>query len=87
MFDTFAPYIGGSAALLASLAYLPQVKKAWPRGSTGDLSLAMLAALTTGLSFWIVYGIIQGDWVIVCANIVGSSLSGIVLACKVRDLR
>jgi MtN3 and saliva related transmembrane protein len=47
----------------------------------------MLAALTTGLSLWIVYGIIQGDWVIVCANIVGSSLSGIVLACKVRDLR
>lgn len=87
MFESFAPYIGASAALLASLAYLPQVKKAWPRGSTGDLSLAMLATLTAGLSLWIVYGIIQRDWVIACANIVGSSLSGIVLGCKVRDLR
>lgn len=86
MFDSFAPCIGGSAAVPESLAYLPQAKKASPRGSTGDLSLAMFAALTASLSLWIVYGIIQDDWVIVCANIVGSSLSGIVLACKIRDL-
>ncbi|WP_440145439.1 PQ-loop domain-containing transporter [Bradyrhizobium canariense] len=26
------------AAVLASLSYLPQVRKVWPRGSTDDLS-------------------------------------------------
>jgi hypothetical protein len=31
--------------------YLPQVKKAWPRGSTGDLSLGMLLSLTMALAF------------------------------------
>jgi MtN3 and saliva related transmembrane protein len=45
------PYLGALAAFLASLSYLPQVKKAWPRGSTGDLSLGMLLSLTMALAF------------------------------------
>ncbi|MGL9622341.1 PQ-loop domain-containing transporter [Bradyrhizobium sp. U531] len=61
----FAPYLGGLAATLASLSYIPQVKKAWPRGSTGDLSLGMLTALTAGLVLWIIYGLIRSDWIIV----------------------
>ncbi|MCP3395493.1 SemiSWEET family transporter [Bradyrhizobium sp. CCGB12] len=65
---------------------MPQVRKAWPRGSTADLSLGMLTALTLGLSLWIVYGVMQGDWVIVGSNLVGAALAGIVLGCKVRDL-
>jgi hypothetical protein len=60
--SSFAPFIGVIAALLASLSYLPQVRKAWPRGSTGDLSLGMLSALTLGLGLWVVYGAIEGDW-------------------------
>jgi MtN3 and saliva related transmembrane protein len=77
----------GLAALLASFSYAPQVRKAWPRGSTDDLSLGMLAALTFGLTLWIVYGVIQGDWVIVGSNVVGATLAGIVLGCKIRDLK
>ncbi|MGL9622356.1 SemiSWEET family transporter [Bradyrhizobium sp. U531] len=84
--SALAPYIGGIAAFLASLSYVPQVRKAWPRGSTADLSLGMLASLTLGLALWIVYGLIQEDWVIVGSNLVGATLAGIVLGCKVRDL-
>ena len=83
--ESWAPYIGALAALLSSLSYVPQVRKAWPRGSTSDLSLTMLAVLTLGLSLWIVYGFIRGDWVIIAANSVGASLSGLVLAFKIRD--
>jgi len=86
MSGSIAPYVGGVAAFLASLSYIPQVRKAWPRGSTRDLSLGTLAALTRGLGLWTVYGAIQGDWVIVLANVVGATLSGIVLACKIRNL-
>jgi MtN3 and saliva related transmembrane protein len=82
-----APYVGGIAAFLASLSYIPQVKKAWPRGSTKDLSLSMLTALTLGLGLWIVYGALHGDWVIVTANAIGAALAAIVLGCKVRDRR
>jgi MtN3 and saliva related transmembrane protein len=79
--------LGGAAALLTSLSYLPQVKKAWPRGSTEDLSLNMLLVLTAGLWLWVAYGFAKGDWVIVAANAVGASLASIVLGCKLRDLR
>ena len=43
--------------------------------------------LTTGLALWVCYGVINGDWILVLANIVGGTLSGTVLACKLRDMR
>ena len=83
----FVPWIGICAAVLTSLSYLPQVQKARPRGSTSNLSLKMLLALTTGLLLWIAYGLARGDWIIVAANSVGAALSGSVLAFKIRDMR
>jgi len=86
MIQAASPWIGVCAAVLTSLSYLPQVRKAWPRGSTGDLSLKMLVALTTGLVLWILYGALKGDWVIIAANSVGAMLSGSVLVFKIRDV-
>ena len=76
----FVPWIGICAAVLTSLSYLPQVQKARPRGSTSNLSLKMLLALTTGLLLWIAYGLVRGDWIIVDANSVGAALSGVLKA-------
>jgi MtN3 and saliva related transmembrane protein len=87
MTQGIGPWIGVLAAILTSLSYIPQVRKAWPRGSTRDLSLRMLAVLTSGLLLWVVYGFLKGDWVIVVANCVGALLSGSVLAFKIRDIR
>jgi MtN3 and saliva related transmembrane protein len=87
MTQSIVPWIGVLAAILTSLSYIPQVRKAWPRGSTKDLSLHMLAVLTGGLLLWIVYGLAKGDWVIVIANCVGAALAGSVLAFKIRDIR
>jgi MtN3 and saliva related transmembrane protein len=81
------PWIGISAAVLTSLSYIPQVRKAWPRGSTKDLSLHMLIVLTSGLSLWVGYGLLKADWVIVAANGVGATLSACVLIFKIRDMR
>ena len=81
------PWIGVCAAVLTSLSNIPQVRKAWQRRSTFDLSLKMLVALTAGLVLWIGYGLLRSDWVIVAANSVGASLSASVLAFKFRDLR
>jgi MtN3 and saliva related transmembrane protein len=86
MSDQLVTLLGAFAATFTSLSYIPQVKKAWPRGSTDGLSWKMLTALTAGLLLWIIYGFTKGDWVIVAANGVGAILSGTVLACKVRDI-
>lgn len=50
MLSSVLPWVGGLAAILTSLSYIPQVRKALPRGSTDDLSLTMLAVLTSGPS-------------------------------------
>ena len=79
--------LGVAAAGLTSLSYIPQVRKALPKGATDDLSLKMLLALFFGLALWCIYGLVKGDLVIIIANLVGASLVGIVLFCKVRDER
>lgn len=87
MLDIFISAVGGIAAALTTLSYIPQVKKAWPRGETEDLSLKMLLALTSGLVCWIVYGVMRGDWIVTGSNFVGASLVALVLVFKLRDLR
>jgi MtN3 and saliva related transmembrane protein len=77
--------LGVVAALLTSLSYLPQVRKAIPRGSTHDLSLKTLSALSAGLALWIAYGIFRKDYVIVGANIVGFILSATLVVFVLRD--
>jgi MtN3 and saliva related transmembrane protein len=79
--------LGLLAAALTSLSYLPQVRKALPRGSTHDLSLKTLFALTAGLILWCVYGLVRSDYVIVLANVTGAGLTGIVFICKWRDVK
>jgi MtN3 and saliva related transmembrane protein len=66
---------------------MPQVRKALPQGATEDLSLKTLGILTAGLSVWIIYGVLKGDWVIVLGNGVGATLSATVLYCKIRDIQ
>jgi hypothetical protein len=39
------------------------------------------------VSLWILYGILNGDWVIVIANSFGCTLIVILLAFKFRDMR
>src|SRR3979490_735705 len=87
MIQSLIPWIGVCAAVLTSLSYIPQVRKAWPRGSTKDLSLRMLLVLTAGLLLWVGYVLLKTDWVIVAANSVVAALSGSVLAFKIRDIR
>ena len=62
MFDpiSFSSAVGLLAAALTSLSYIPQLRKAWPRGKTEDVSLKMLIVLCSGLALWIIYGVCQG---------------------------
>jgi len=79
--------LGLVAAVLTSLSYIPQVRKAMPRGATEDLSLRTLVTLAAGLGLWITYGVFQRDLVIICANVVGVGLVLALLSFKIRDLR
>ena len=77
--------IGFAAAFCTTVSYIPQVKKCWQTGSTGDLSLKMLLILATGIALWVVYGILKGDMVIIIANSVSLLLLCNLVVFKVRE--
>ena len=78
--------IGVAAAICTTASYVPQLKKCWQTGETQDLSLKMLLILSGGIALWAVYGMLQGDWVIMLANIVSLALLFGILFFKLREM-
>lgn len=78
--------IGLVAAFCTTVSYIPQLKKIWDTGETGDISLKMFLILAGGIALWIVYGVLQHDAVIILANSVSLSLLAAILFFKVRAL-
>lgn len=56
------------AALLTTIAFIPQAVKTIRTKHTSDLSLYMYIALNTGVILWFIYGIIQQALPIILAN-------------------
>jgi MtN3 and saliva related transmembrane protein len=76
--------IGTAAAICTTISYIPQLRKCWATGETGDLSLKMLLLLAAGLALWLVYGALKGDFVIIVANGISLTLLGCIIYFKMR---
>jgi MtN3 and saliva related transmembrane protein len=79
--------VGLVAAFCTTVSYYPQLRKCWQTRTAGDLSLKMFITLATGVALWIVYGALQGDFVIIIANVVSLCLIGGILVVKIREER
>lgn len=77
-------FIGLAAALLTTIAFLPQAIKTWRTRSARDISLGMFVALVTGICLWLVYGLLIGDLPLILANGVTLVLAGSILVFKLR---
>jgi MtN3 and saliva related transmembrane protein len=82
---TLETFIGFVAAVCTTASYIPQVKKSWQTGSTGDLSLKMLVILAAGIALWVVYGVLKSDLVIIAANSLSLLLLLNLLAFKIKE--
>lgn len=60
--------IGTIAGVLTSIAMVPQLIKVIKEKNVEDISGLMLGVLITGLSLWVVYGIIKMEWPIILSN-------------------
>jgi MtN3 and saliva related transmembrane protein len=78
--------VGLSAALCTTISYVPQLKKCYQTGRTGDLSLKMFLILAAGIALWVLYGVLQGDAVLVLANGVSLAFLAIILVFKLREI-
>lgn len=79
--------IGGVAAVLTTIAFLPQVIKSWRSGSTRDVSLGMFLILNTGIVLWLIYGLALGSLPLILANGVTLFLTGTIMFLKIRGDR
>ena len=74
---------GFLAALLTTIAFLPQLYKTWQTKSAEDVSLLMLILFITGLICWIIYGSKIHSTPILLANVVTLVFNFSILILKI----
>lgn len=72
--------VGALAALLTTTAFFPQAIKTIRTRDTSGLSLTMYALLMSGVSLWLVYGLIIGNWPLIVSNAIVLVPQTIVMA-------
>jgi len=77
-------YIGLAAALLTTIAFLPQVIKTIRTRQTRDISLLTYMIFTTSLFLWLVYGLSIMDLPLIISNSITFCFAFIVLLLKVK---
>ena len=77
-------WTGYIAALLTTLAFVPQAVKTIRSKYTSSISLGMYVVFTIGIGFWLVYGISLGSMPMILSNIVTFGLSATILGLKLR---
>ena len=78
----YIDFFGFLAALLTTIAFLPQLYKTWETKSADDVSLVMLILFITGLICWIIYGLKINSIPILTANLVTFILNFSILILK-----
>ena len=81
--SNYIDLFGYLAALLTTIAFLPQLYKTWKTKSADDVSLIMLILFITGLSSWIIYGIKINSIPILVANIITFIFNFSILILKI----
>jgi len=76
--------IGFTAAVCTTAAFAPQAVKAWKTRTTRDISLLMYLVFVTGVTLWMIYGILISDYPVTLANAVTLLLALVILAAKLK---
>jgi 5'(3')-deoxyribonucleotidase/uncharacterized protein with PQ loop repeat len=80
--ETWSAIVGTGGGLVTTLSFLPQLVRVRRQGGR-DLSLIMLAMYLTGSSLWLVYGVLNGAFAMIAANIVAITLVSGIAALKI----
>lgn len=76
--------VGYIAAILITVAYMPQTVKVLRTRDTHSISLGMFTLTTSGAACWFWYGYLLGSWPIMLCNGITFITSGIILLMKIR---
>jgi MtN3 and saliva related transmembrane protein len=76
--------IGIFATFFTLWSTVPQIRKSLRTKKTDDVSKWLIISLITGLSLWVLYGVTEGDTIIIGANSIGVSLNVFLLILKLK---
>ena len=77
-------FLGYFAGFLTTVSLVPQVIKIWTTKSADDFSLMMLLIWCTGISCWLVYGVLLNALPIILWNISTLLLAIAILVMKLK---
>ena len=77
-------WAGYLAAVMTTLAFVPQAVKTIRSKDTRSISLGMYVVFTIGIAFWLVYGIALDSMPMILSNIVTFVLSATILTMKLK---
>lgn len=80
----FDDVIGALAAVLTTIAFVPQAWLTWKSRRADGISLSMYSIFTTGVALWLLYGLIIEAWPVIVANAVTLALALFILVMKIR---
>ena len=75
---------GYLAAACTTISFIPQAVKVFKTKSTKDISSGMFLLMTTGVTFWLIYGLMIDSFPIIAANAVTLFLSLYIFVMKVK---
>lgn len=76
--------LGGLAAVLTTLCWLPQTLKAIRHRDVASLSLLTFVVFSAGIFLWLVYGVLIGSWPVILANVFSLGLNLAIVFQKLR---
>jgi len=79
--------IGYPAAILTTVAFVPQAWKSWRSRDLSGISLPMYAMFTLGVALWLAYGLLIASTPIVIGNGITLVLASVVLWLKLGEKR
>lgn len=81
----FTEILGFVAATATTISFVPQAIKVIRTRNTHGISLLMYALFTTGMSLWLIYGIIIGSRPMIISNFITAILAAIIFVMTLRN--
>lgn len=81
----YSEYIGFFAATLTTMSFVPQALQSWKTRDLSGISLPMYGMFSTGVLFWLIYGVMIESWPVMIANAITLMLACVVLILKIRS--
>jgi MtN3 and saliva related transmembrane protein len=82
---TLTTLIGTLAATGTTISFIPQVVQIIKTRNTEGISLIMYIIFTTGITLWLIYGIMLNDLPIIIANVITLILALTILILKIKN--